>query len=277
MRGYYFENGVMVVSVVFRKYYIYTVVSGDTLYSIAQRYNSSAGEMMRVNHLFPPVTDPGLIFPGDVLLVPDLVTTGKVHYVVRSGDTMGNISYRYSTYSDLVAGINNLPRPELIYPLQQLVIPAFIYEVKMGDSLNSIARQYGLSLASIIRANEKRPGFQADLIWQGYHLLLPIPTMRNMVVWTPLPGSKVNSGFNIQGQARSFEANVLYQLRDANGVTVSRERFTTADIGAPAYGNFTSTVPFDRTPTAGIGELWVYTRSAKDGSIQDLVRTKVYF
>ncbi len=98
-----------------------------------------------------------------------------------------------------------------------------------------------------------------------------------MVVWTPLPGSKVSSGFNIQGQARSFEANVLYQLRDANGVTVSRERFTTADIGAPAYGNFTSTVPFDRTPTAGIGELWVYTRSAKDGSIQDLVRTKVYF
>ncbi len=155
MRGYYFENGVMVVPVIFRKYYIYTVVSGDTLYSIAQRYNSSAGEMMRVNHLFPPVTDPGLIFPGDVLLVPDLVTTGKVHYVVRSGDTVGNISYRYSTYSDLVAGINNLPRPELIYPLQQLVIPAFIYEVKMGDSLNSIARQYGLSLASIIRANEK--------------------------------------------------------------------------------------------------------------------------
>ena len=265
------------LSVIFRKYYIYTVVSGDTLYSIAQRYASSAGEIMRVNHLFPPVTDPGLIFPGDVLLVPDLAITGKVHYVVHSGDTVGNISYRYSTYSDLVAGINHLARPELIYPLQQLVLPAFIYEVKMGDSLHSIARQYGLPLASIMRANERRPGFQADLIWQGYHLLLPIPTMRNMVVWTPLPGSKIRSGIRIQGQARAFEANVLFQLRDANGVTVSRERFTTADAGAPTYGNFTAIVPFDRSPTAGIGELWVYTRSAKDGSIQDLVRTKVYF
>ena len=190
---------------------------------------------------------------------------------------MARIAYKYSTYSDLVAGINHLENPEMIYPSQQLVIPAFIYEVKMGDSLNSISRQYGLSLGSIILANERRPGFQADVIWAGYHLLLPIPTMRNMVLWTPLPGSKVGSGFKIEGQARSFEANVLYQLRDANGVTVSRERFTTADIGAPEYGNFTSTVPFDRNPTSNIGELWVYTRSAKDGSIQDLVRSKVYF
>ena len=155
--------------VIFRKYYIYTVNPGDTLYSIAQRYNSSAGEMMRVNHLFPPVTDPGLIFPGDVLLVPDLGVTGKVYYVVHSGDTMGQISFRYSTYTDLVVGINQIKNPEMIYPLQQLVIPAFIYEVKMGDSLNAIARQYGLSLVSIIRANERRPGFQADLIWPGYH------------------------------------------------------------------------------------------------------------
>ena len=41
----------------------------------------------------------------------------------------------------------------------------------------------------------------------------------------------------IEGQARAFEANVLHQLRDTNGVIVSNERFTTADKGAPAYGN----------------------------------------
>jgi Immunoglobulin-like domain of bacterial spore germination len=81
----------------------------------------------------------------------------------------------------------------------------------------------------------------------------------------------------IEGQARAFEANILHQLRDTNGVIVSNERFTTADEGAPEYGNFNSTLPFDRTPTSNRGELWVYTRSAKGGSIQDLVKTKVYF
>lgn len=263
--------------VIFREYYIYTVNPGDTLYSIAQKYHSSAGELMRVNHLFPPVTDPGLIFPGDVLLVPNLVKTGKVHYIVHSGDTLNKIVYMFSTYLDLVSGINRLENPNTIFPSQQLVIPAFIYEVKMGDSLNAIASRYGLSLLSIIRANDKRPGFQADVIWPGYHLIISLPTMRNMVVWTPLPGTTVGSGFKIAGQARSFEANVLHQLKDANGVTISNERFTTADIGAPEYGSFTNTIPFDRSPTSNTGELWLYTRSAKDGSIQDLVRTRVYF
>lgn len=271
------QNGVMAVPVIFRKYYIYTVNPGDTLYSIAQRYNSSTGEIMRVNHLFPPVTDPGLIFPRDVLLVPDLLTTGKVHYVVHTGDTVNKIAIKYSTYSDLIAGTNHLKNSDMIYPLQQLLIPAFIYDIKTGDTLNSIARQYGLSLISIIRANERRPGFQADVIWPGYQLILPIPTMRNMVVWTPLPGAKVGNGFKIEGQARSFEANVLHQLKDANGNTISNERFTTANMGAPEYGDFTSQIPFDRSPTSDMGELWVYTRSAKDGSIQDLVRTRVYF
>ncbi|MBB6444225.1 LysM peptidoglycan-binding domain-containing protein [Bacillus benzoevorans] len=271
------ENGVMAVPVIFREYYIYTVYPGDTLYSIAQKFNSSAGEIMRVNHIFPPVTDPGLIFPGDVLLVPNLVKTGKVHYIVHTGDALNKISYTYSTYIDLVSGINHLGNPNMLFPSQRLVIPAFIYEVKTGDSLNAIASRYGLPLSSIVRANERRPGFQADVIWPGYHLIIPLPTMRNMVVWTPLPGTTVGRGFKITGQARSFEANVLHQLKDANGITISNERFTTADIGAPEYGNFTSMVPFDRSPTSNRGELWVYTRSAKDGSMQDLVRMRVYF
>lgn len=85
------------------------------------------------------------------------------------------------------------------------------------------------------------------------------------------------NGQRTEGQARAFEANVLHQLRDTNGAIVSNERFTTADEEAPEYENFTSTLPFNKTPTSNTGELWVYTRSAKDGSIQDLVKTKVYF
>ena len=276
-KGKHKKNGVITVPIIFRKNYIYTVHQGDTLYSIAQRYKSSVEEIVRVNYLFPPVTDPGLIFPGDVLVVPNLLKTGKVSYIVKPGDSINRIAFRFSTFTDLVSGINNVENPNFIYPTQQLNVSAFIYEIQMGDTLSAISRRFGIPLVSILRANQGRPGFQEDVIWSGFHLILPLPTSRNIVVWTPLPGTRVGTGQRIEGQARAFEANVLHQLRDANNVIVSNERFTTADIGAPAYGNFISTIPFDRNPSSNTGELWVYTRSANDGSIQDLVRTTVYF
>ncbi|RBW68584.1 LysM peptidoglycan-binding domain-containing protein [Bacillus taeanensis] len=265
------------MTIVFKKNYIYTVRRGDTLYSIARRFGSTVEAIERANHLFEPVTDPGLIFPGDVLVVPSLSKTGKVTYVVKSGDTISHIAARFSTFIDLVSGINKLENPDLIFPDQQLIVPAFIYEIQSGDTLSAISRRFGVSLSKIQKANQDRPGFKLDLIWPEFYLLIPLPTSVNIVVWDPLPGMKVRNGQRIEGNARAFEANVLHQIRDDNGVIVSNERFTTADAGAPEYGNFTNTLPFDRTPTTNNGELWVYTRSPKDGSIQDLVRIKIYF
>ncbi|MBY0096112.1 LysM peptidoglycan-binding domain-containing protein [Mesobacillus maritimus] len=46
--------------IITRKTFIYTVQQGDTVYSIAQRYQSSVQEILRINYLFPPVTDVGL-------------------------------------------------------------------------------------------------------------------------------------------------------------------------------------------------------------------------
>lgn len=265
------------MSIVFKKNYIYTVKKGDTLYSIARRYGSTVEAIERANHLIDPVTDPGLIFPGDVLVVPSFSETGEVTYIVKSGDTVSGIASKYSTFSDLVSGINDLENPNLIFPDQHLRVPAFIYEIQSGDTLSAISRRFSIPLSKITKANQGRPGYQEDLIWPEFYLILPLPTSRNIVVWTPLPGTRVANGQRIEGQARAFEANLEHQLRDANGTIISNERFTTADEGAPEYGNFSSTLPFDRTPTSSTGELWAYTRSANDGSIQDLVKIKVYF
>ena len=268
---------VIKLPLIFKKSYIYTVHAGDTLYSIARRFGSSVDAIVRGNHLFEPVTYAGFIFPGNVLVVPSFSEEGKVTYLVKQGDRVGEIAVRFSTFNDLISGINRLGNPNLIYVNQGLVVPVMIYEIQAGDSLSSISRRFGISISSIIKANQYRPGFQGDLIWPEFQLILPLPTSRNIVVWTPFPGTRVVNNQRIEGQARAFEANVLHQLRDDNGIVVSNERFTTADIGAPEYGRFTSTLPFDRTPTSSTGELWVYTRSAKDGSIQDLVKTKIFF
>lgn len=260
-----------------KKGFIYTVRRGDTLFRIARRFGSSVRAIEQANRLIPPVTDRGLIFPGNVLVVPSLSASGKVFYVVKSGDTVSGIASRFSTFTDLVSGVNKLANPNLIFPDQQLLVPAFIYVIQSGDTLSAISRRFGISLSNIIKANQGRPGFGIDLIWQNFHLILPLPTSSNIVVWTPLPGTKVVNGQRVEGQGRAFEAVLNHELRDANGVIVSNERFTLADAGGPEYGNFISTLPFDRTPTASTGELHVFTRSANDGSIQDLVKIKVIF
>ena len=44
----------------------YTVQAGDTLWSIAQRFNTTVDEIVALNN----ITNPNLIFPGQVLLIP---------------------------------------------------------------------------------------------------------------------------------------------------------------------------------------------------------------
>ncbi|AXI09872.1 hypothetical protein CUC15_13460 [Oceanobacillus zhaokaii] len=63
-------------------------------------------------------------------------------------------------------------------------------------------------------------------------MILPLPTSLNIVVWSPLPRTRVVNNQRIEDQARAFEANVLHQLRDANGIIVSGERATKAVEGA---------------------------------------------
>ncbi|MFC7785140.1 LysM peptidoglycan-binding domain-containing protein [Rossellomorea sp. GCM10028870] len=256
---------------------IYSIKQGDTLYSIANQFGSTIAAIERANYLFPPVTDRGLIFPGDVLVIPTSTNSPIMRYIVASGDTLTGIANAYNSFVDLIAGVNNIDDPDFIYVGQPLMIPALAYRIVSGDTLFAISRRFGVSVSAIEEANAGRPGFQRDVIWPDYHLIIPIPTSRNIFVTKPLPSSLISSGQRVEGYARVFEAVVNYQLRDNNGVIVTNERFAMTNEGAPEYGFFSTAIPFDRPPTASSGELWVYSRSAKDGSIQDLVRIKVNF
>ncbi len=258
-------------------HFYYTVQPGDTVHSIAARFGSTTAAVQSANALFPPFTDPFLIFPGWTLLIPvPAEKPFRTIYIVAPGDNLYRISQRFSAHPDLLAGVNRgIQNPNLIFLGQPLWVPAFVYQVEPGDSLNRIANQFGLSLNSILYANEGRPGFSRDLLYSGYRLALPLPSSRNISVIRPLPGDLFRSGGAIEGFARVFEANVLVQVQDDNGGVVSNERFTTALEGAPAYGYFRITVPFDRTPTTQSGWIWVYARSANDGRIIDLVRIRV--
>ncbi|OLO39390.1 hypothetical protein BTR23_10160 [Alkalihalophilus pseudofirmus] len=257
---------------------VYTIQPGDTLFSIAARLGSTVSEIIRTNIPDPHITDPGLIYPGWTLVIP--VPTEHPYrtiYMIKPQDTLYRIAQQFSAHIDLVAGVNRLQNPNLIYVGQPLWVPAFVYEIEAGDTLSSISRRFQIPIANILAANDGRPGFSLDLIYVGFRLLLPLPSSRNIVTIRPLPGDIIQSGERVEGFARVFEANVLMQIRDNNNVIVSNERFTTALEGPPAYGYFSGTIPFDQPPTTRGGEIWVYSRSAVDGSIIDLVQTRIYF
>lgn len=258
---------------------VYTIRSGDSLYTIANQFGTSVQALVQANALYPPITEPDLIYPGQVVVarIPGMSPQSTVLYQVAQGDTLFRIAERFSAGLDLLTALNQLSDPDYLRVAQLLYLPAFVYEIESGDSLYRLSRRFGLSLSALIRANQRRPGLSPDLIYPRFRLVVPLPSSTNIVVQTPLPSTVIAPGHRLMGFARAFEATVLYQIRDASGRTVTQERHFMTSEGAPAFGHFDVPIVFDQLPMATTGTLMVYTRSAMDGSIQDLVAVPVTF
>src|SRR5690554_1930005 len=75
---------------------LYTVMAGDTLFFIAQRFGVSLSALIAAN---PQIADPDLIFPGQVICIPMEATPvppcpGPTYTVVQ-GDTLFTIAQRF--------------------------------------------------------------------------------------------------------------------------------------------------------------------------------------
>ena len=258
---------------------VYTVRPGDSLYLIADQFGTSVPALVEANAYRPPIAMPELLYPGLKLLVPlpGMSQQSAVLHQVTEGDTLYRLAARYSVGLDMLAALNQLERPEILRVAQLIYVPAFAYEIEQGDTLTGIARRFGVTVTDLIQANEERPGFSLDLLYPGFRLVVPLPSSANIAVYQPLPGARIAAGQELTGVARAFEATVLYQIRDAVNRAVTEERHFMTEEGAPAFSPFRVQLQFDAAPTTSSGTLMVYTRSAKDGSIQDLVSIPVAF
>lgn len=82
-------------------YVEYVVKSGDSLYLIAERYNTTINELKTLNNL-----SSNLLSIGQVLRIPR--STGSTTYTVKSGDNLYSIANRYNTTVDEIKRKNNL-------------------------------------------------------------------------------------------------------------------------------------------------------------------------
>ena len=120
-------------------------------------------------------------------LVLAALAAASFDYTVRSGDTLGEIAVANGVSTKALVEANGIANPDLIRPGQVLVIPGVAstsegsgssegttssstYTVKSGDSLYKIAKAHGVSLSSIIEANNIT---NANLIRPGQQLVIP--------------------------------------------------------------------------------------------------------
>ena len=96
----------------------YTVQSGDTLSSIAAKFGTNYQTLASLNG----ISNPNLIYAGQVLRVNGSASAGSVYYTVRAGDNLSAIASRYGTSYQSIASLNGLTNPNLIYVGQTLKI-----------------------------------------------------------------------------------------------------------------------------------------------------------
>lgn len=151
----------------------YVVRSGDTLWLLARRYNTTVDAIKRLNGL----TSDNLSI-GQVLRIPASGASGGAYseYTVRSGDTLWLLAQRFGTTVDAIKRLNGLSS-DILNIGQVLRIPTsssaggsyFEYTVRSGDTLWLLAQRFGTTVDAIKRLS----GLSSDILNIGQVLRIP--------------------------------------------------------------------------------------------------------
>ena len=148
----------------------YTVSKGDTLYSIANKLDTTISELKKINNLNSYV-----LSIGQVLKIPvkeiDLGDTEI--YQVKKGDTLYGIANKYGITVKELKAINNLQGDSLVVG-ELLKVPSGLsltnsYVVSNGDTLYSIAKKFGTTVDKIKDDNK----LTSNMLSIGQKLIIP--------------------------------------------------------------------------------------------------------
>lgn len=181
----------------------YIVKKGDTLYSIAQRYNITVDELKKQNQL-----STNQLTIGQSLILP---STSFVTYTVQKGDTLYKIASQYNTTVDILKKINNLSSnilsigQKIKLPSTEIInIPASLetYTVKSGDTLYSIAKKFDTTVDKIKSQNN----LSEDALTVGQ--VLKIPSVISVTKPSKTNVYTVEPGDTLYSLAREFNTTV---------------------------------------------------------------------
>lgn len=103
----------------------YIIKKGDTLYTIAKKFDTTVDELASMND----IANVDRIYAGQVLILPKKNTDeltkdedGTMLYTVKSGDTLYGIARKFRTTISKLINLNAITNPDMIYAGQVLKI-----------------------------------------------------------------------------------------------------------------------------------------------------------
>ena len=138
--------------------YEYVVKKGDSLYTIAQKYNVTVDELLKANGL-----KSALIYPNQVLIIP-MNKDGSlyfVEYVVKENDTLNSIADKYNVSLNEMKNYNNFEKLYLLSD-QVITIPLNmpsekrIHKVVATDTIDYLLRKYNITLEELVYMNQDK-------------------------------------------------------------------------------------------------------------------------
>lgn len=177
----------------------YRVKNGDTLWSIAKKFNTTPLELKKINNL-----NNNLLYINQILKVPDFIETidTNINYVVKNNDTLYSISKMFNVTVDSIKSNNNLTT-DILSVGQILNIPVGesnvlvkedtksdttnSYIVKNGDTLYSIAKENNTTVNTIKELNN----LIDDVLKIGMILLLPTNNIEEIITHTVVSGDSL--------------------------------------------------------------------------------------
>lgn len=204
----------------------YTVKAGDTLYGISNQFGVSVTELAELNGI-----KGSNLAIGQILKIPSSSGTNPNNmfmYTVKSGDTLYGIARKFGTTVEEIMNLNYFKDtnikpgdviriPEMYFKEEEMIMPNYInYVVKKGDNLYAIAREYNISLDTLIKDN----GLTTNNLSIGQILRIRVPSSDTSIIeecygeeYTPPVNNNeityvVKKGDNLYAIARKYNTSV---------------------------------------------------------------------
>lgn len=150
---------------------IYTVKKGDSLWKIANKYNTTVEKLKSANNL-----KTNTLSVGQKLVIPSISVSPEVSdtYIVQKGDCLWSIANKFNMTVSELKNLNNLTN-NLLSIGQVLKIKdssnngKTTYTVQKGDSLWVIANKYGITTEELKNYNK----LTSNLLSIGQVLKIP--------------------------------------------------------------------------------------------------------
>ncbi len=134
-------------------YEIYNVLDGDTLESIAKKFNTTEEVIYQLNGL----DDNFDLNLNMQLVVPKNDYSNYWYYTVKKGDNIVEIAKEYQQDYKILLALNGLDDNDYIYPNQTLIIPrdgVILYMTDEKDTIRNVVDKFHIELNELMKENE---------------------------------------------------------------------------------------------------------------------------